>query len=326
MAFKYKLPQRQSGLTPEKLQAMGAEVDLEARKEFVTTPANTDKSEELEKLIIYSLEEASFSPEDIDNYLEFLYIERNNNIGGEFGDVPLNEKISNIVKKVLTEEEKKKADRCLRIARRKFKKSSAYRSGAIVRCRQGKIWKGLKEYEDLTAKNSYIDIDGNLDFEHVQNDLIKIKPYYKSLLPNYLNGEPLTDDQIDQLIEIFTDNEADIFDSDWMTDTDKLKFNQRWQKADINDLSDWFVSFVEGLADNWEEIPLNEDESLHKWFKRKGTPGKEGGWVDCNTCRDGKCKPCGRKEGEKRAKYPSCRPTPAQCKTKGKGKKWGKTK
>ncbi len=37
-------------------------------------------------------------------------------------------------------EEKKKADRCLRIARRKFNKSSAYRSGAIVRCRQGKIW------------------------------------------------------------------------------------------------------------------------------------------------------------------------------------------
>ena len=45
-------------------------------------------------------------------------------------------------------EEKKKADRCLRIARRKFDKSSAYRSGAIVRCRQGKIWKGLKEADD----------------------------------------------------------------------------------------------------------------------------------------------------------------------------------
>jgi len=71
---------------------------------------------------------------------------------------------------------------------------------------------------------------------------------------------------------------------------------------------------------------IQEDESLHKWFKRKGAPGKEGGWVDCNTCRNSKCKPCGRKEGEKRAKYPSCRPTPTQCKTKGKGKKWGKTK
>ena len=234
-------------------------------------------------------------------------------------------KLTHLLRQLL-EEQKKKADRCKRIADRKYDKPSAYKSGSIVRCRQGKIWKDLKEYEDLTAKNSYIDADGNLDSDHIQNDLIKTKPYYKSLLPNYLNDEPLTDDQIDQLIEVFTDNEADIFDSGWMTDADKIKFNQRWRKADINDLSDWFVSFVEGLADNWEEYPLNEDESLHKWFKRKGTPGKEGGWVDCNTCRNGKCKPCGRKKGEKRAKYPSCRPTPAQCKTKGKGKKWGKTK
>jgi hypothetical protein len=124
-------------------------------------------------------------------------------------------KLTHILLQLLLE---KKEDRCKRIADRKYDKPSAYKSGAIVRCRQGKIWKDLKE-EDL-----------------------------------------------------------------------------------------------------------NEDESLHKWFKRKGTPGKEGGWVDCNTCRKGKCKPCGRKEGEKRAKYPSCRPTPAQCKTKGKGKKWGKTK
>ena len=46
------------------------------------------------------------------------------------------------------DEEKKKADRCLRIARRKYDKPSAYRSGAIVRCRKGKIWKDLKE-EDV---------------------------------------------------------------------------------------------------------------------------------------------------------------------------------
>ena len=234
-------------------------------------------------------------------------------------------KLTHILRQLL-EEQKKKEDRCKRIADRRYDKPSAYKSGAIVRCRQGKIWKDLKEYEDLSTKNNYIDTEGMLDFQQIQNDLIKTKPYYKSLLPNYLNDEPLTDDQIDQLIEIFVDNEADIFGSDWMTDTDKIKFNQRWKKADINDLSDWFVGYVEGLADNWEEYPLNEDESLHKWFKRKGTPGKEGGWVDCNTCRDGKCKPCGRKEGEDRAKYPSCRPTPSQCKTKGKGKKWGKTK
>jgi hypothetical protein len=120
--------------------------------------------------------------------------------------------------------EEKKADRCKRIADRKYDKPSAYKSGAIVRCRKGNIWKGLKE----------------------------------------------------------------------------------------------------------EELNEKQKETLRTWFKRKGAPGKTGGWVDCNTCREVggkiKCKPCGRKEGEKRAKYPSCRPTVAACKQPGKGKKWGKTK
>lgn len=57
----------------------------------------------------------------------------------------------------------------------------------------------------------------------------------------------------------------------------------------------------------------SSETSLRDWFKRKGAPGKTGGWVDCNTCRDGKCKPCGRSEGEKRKK-PRCRPTPSACK------------
>lgn len=129
--------------------------------------------------------------------------------------------------KELLLEKKKKRDRCLRIADRKFKKPSAYKSGAVVRCRKGNIWKDLKEVIQET---------------------------------------------------------------------------------------------------------IAEDESLHKWFKRQGASGKEGGWVDCNTCRKDKktgrlkCKPCGRAKGEKRAKYPSCRPTPGKCKDKGKGKTWGKTK
>lgn len=124
--------------------------------------------------------------------------------------------------KELLEERKKKRDRCLRIADRKYDKPSAYKSGAVVRCRKGEIWKDLKEEE------------------------------------------------------------------------------------------------------------LTEDESLHKWFSRQGGEGKSKGWVDCNTCRkvDGKtkCKSCGREKGEKRAKYPSCRPTPSACKDPGKGKTWGKKK
>jgi len=132
------------------------------------------------------------------------------------------DRVRKIVREILLEK-KKKRDRCLRIADRRYDKPSAYKSGAVVRCRKGDIWKGIKE-------------------------------------------------EIEQLDE-------------------------------------------------------KQKETLRTWFKRKGPKGKEGGWVDCNA-PDGKggYKACGRKKGEKRAKYPSCRPTPARCKDKGKGKKWGKTK
>ena len=70
----------------------------------------------------------------------------------------------------------------------------------------------------------------------------------------------------------------------------------------------------------------SSEKTLRDWFARKGGKGSSSGWVDCNTCRNGKCKPCGRKKGEERSKYPACRPTPASCKRykKTKGKSWGK--
>ena len=58
--------------------------------------------------------------------------------------------VKETIKSVLNEK-KKKRDRCLRIADRKFKKPSAYKSGAVVRCRKGNIWKGLKE-EQITIQ------------------------------------------------------------------------------------------------------------------------------------------------------------------------------
>ena len=135
------------------------------------------------------------------------------------------DRLDNTIKEVLLEK-KKKRDRCLRIADRKYDKPSAYKSGAVVRCRKGDIWKDLKE---------------------VIHDLIQ------------------------------------------------------------------------------------EDESLHKWFKRQGAPGKSSGWVDCNAPirKNGKItgyKSCGRQKGEERSKYPACRPTAAKCKDPGKGKTWGKKK
>jgi hypothetical protein len=148
-------------------------------------------------------------------------------------------KISDILKQILSEGE----DRCKRIADRKYDKPSAYKSGAIVRCRKGNIWKDLKETDDPQSGKS----------------------------APYGSGYAKVKEIINQLIQ--------------------------------------------------------EDESLYKWFKRSGPKGKEKGWVDCNA-PDGKggYKACGRKEGESRSKYPACRPTPAGCKKKGKGKTWGKTK
>jgi hypothetical protein len=142
--------------------------------------------------------------------------------------------MKHIIREILLQEAKKKKksdDRCTRIAKRKYDVwPSAYASGAVVKCRQGKIW-----------KNESLDFNDSLLFENDEyEDLLKEEP--------------------------------------------KRDFSKE------------------------------KEEGLHGWFARQGAKGKSKGWVDCNTCREGKCKSCGRQEGETRSKYPRCRPTPSQCK------------
>ena len=142
--------------------------------------------------------------------------------------------MKHIIREVILQEAKKKKkadDRCTRIAKRKYDVwPSAYASGAVVKCRQGKIW-----------KNESLDFNDSLLFENDE---------YEDLL----------------------------------SEESKRDFSKE------------------------------KEEGLHGWFARQGGKGKSKGWVDCNTCRDGKCKSCGRQEGETRSKYPRCRPTPSQCK------------
>lgn len=224
-----------------------------------------------------------------------------------------------------------KADRCLRIARRKYDKPSAYRSGAIVRCRQGMIWKGLKEnWQDTSWENEKgqkITLPQLLDtIKNYPVKNIPIKDIEKIIIKKNTGG--IESDRLDK-----ADTQHPIIIV--VDDNNNLKYvldgNHRANKAIDNGLKSIPAKLVniKKLPQEFQDV-LTEDESLRKWFSRKGAPGKKGGWVDCNTCRevDGKtkCKACGREKGEKRAKYPSCRPTPAQCKSSGKGKKWGKTK
>jgi len=60
-------------------------------------------------------------------------------------------------KKKSSKKKKGKADdRCTRIAKRKYDVwPSAYASGAVVKCRQGKIWKGVSENTNLTLNEEY---------------------------------------------------------------------------------------------------------------------------------------------------------------------------
>jgi hypothetical protein len=81
-------------------------------------------------------------------------------------------KLTDILKEILLEE-KKKADRCLRIARRKNPKSSAYRSGNIERCRQGDIWVGLKENLTSIPVERVLKPNGAIGNQGVTTDQIK---------------------------------------------------------------------------------------------------------------------------------------------------------
>jgi hypothetical protein len=50
-----------------------------------------------------------------------------------------------LIEKVISEKKKKKKDRCHRCADQSYgPETSAYKSGAMVQCRKGEIWKGKK--------------------------------------------------------------------------------------------------------------------------------------------------------------------------------------
>jgi hypothetical protein len=343
-------------------------------------------------------------------------------------------------------EEKTKRDRCLRIADRKFDKPSAYKSGAVVRCRQGKIWKGIKEEQldeskqvgiiyhyttfeaglkilqsnqlksgeaaDSTKSKPVFAISFTRDKRFHNNHVVgfeessfgnkpqlrftidgnklsnrfSVQPYsqggaFSKDRKGFESEERVISDKIftiplsDYLIsvDLLIEYKKPSKNSDWMDEINYeeyaplrakiIKFAQdknipinlivnkngdpwpdKVKPILINKILSWFrikeadnpqsgkaAPYGSGFSKVTEEQLVEKvKETLRTWFKRKGEPGKKGGWVDCNTCREAdgktKCKACGREKGEKRAEYPSCRPTPAQCKTPGKGKKWGKTK
>jgi hypothetical protein len=252
-------------------------------------------------------------------------------------------------------------------------KAAPYKSGAVVRCRKGDIWVGLKE----ELENSFIAYKGvKSDFQNHNNPMFFTKDkegaehyarvnngkiitatinFKNPLIVNahtypqgrrYGEGIPMYKDEngnkspySDNFIGTFSDN--DINEKVIKLGYDGIIINKKYG----NLIDGWEILTFDSSTRKIEEtLPVLEyskiteeliiekvKETLRTWFSRKGAPGKKGGWVDCNSPirKDGKIKgykACGREKGETRSKYPSCRPTPAKCKDKGKGKTWGKTK
>ena len=255
-----------------------------------------------------------------------------------------------IIQEILSEE---KADRCLRIARQKYDKPSAYRSGAIVRCRKGDIWKDLKEGKEPSIQDlAYQQIPGLLE-RGIEDELKFLSDAIDGTLEDVKNT---TNPQLKRVaLSTIVPSQSEEDYQNASSEAQAQQFEKMLSgEKDVQDhrKDDFYPILVDRKTNKivdgnhrhyalsainspyavvlYVDVPteyLNEDESLRKWFSRKGAKGKSKGWVDCNA-PDGKggYKSCGRQEGEKRSKYPACRPTPAQCKTKGKGKDWGKTK
>jgi len=182
----------------------------------------------------------------------------------------------------LEESKKKKAgDRCTRIAKRKYKVwPSAYASGAVVKCRQGKIWKGISE----NATDEDIDLELLLEEVEVIDEEWSEK-YKRSI--DCKNPKGFSQKAHCQGRKKNEQLELDDEENDEILDEAKKK---RPYKPNFS---------------------KEKKQGLHGWFARN----KGKGWINCRTGG-----PCGRSSADKKGgKYPACRPTKAQCKSAGKG-------
>ena len=256
--------------------------------------------------------------------------------------------MKHIIKEVLLQEAKKKKksdDRCTRIAKRKYDVwPSAYASGAVVKCRQGKIWKNENlEYD-------FYSLVENREYEDSLKDIPQIGDTYKNVTVKTQNGEVKRNVKVwsvypekrEVLVRTDAGGDAVVSFDDLLNEEPQELFAEKWSKdykksIDCNNPKGFSQKAhcaarkkrakgeeTKSKSPFKEEFILDEapkrdfskekEKGLHGWFARRGGKGKSKGWVDCNTCRDGKCKSCGRQEGESRSKYPRCRPTPSQCK------------
>jgi hypothetical protein len=218
------------------------------------------------------------------------------------------ELLSIIIEEVLDEKKKKKKakrDACYHKVRSRYDVwPSAYASGALVKCRKV----GAKNWGKTTTKEELELYEGKESLEaKIRNALIEEggAAGMKALKDHTEASEKEIKDAIEEMQDVGLHRDGDyILQDDKEIDVKKNIREKKRKKAGSES---------------------SKESSLRDWFGRRGAKGKKKGWVDCNA-PDGKggYKSCGRSQGEERKRYPACRPTPAACKERGRGKSWGK--
>ena len=145
---------------------------------------------------------------------------------------------------VLEEKKKKSGDRCTRIAKRKYKVwPSAYASGAVVKCRQGKIWKGISE---------------SMSDEEIDDALLL--------------------EDIDILEEKWSDKYKRSIDCKHPKGFSQRAHCQGKKKNEELELDDELVEEAK-KKDYKPNFSKEKEQGLHGWFARN----KGKGWVNCRT-------------------------------------------
>ena len=238
---------------------------------------------------------------------------------------------------------KKKKDACYHKVRARYDVwPSAYASGALVKCRKvGAANWGNKsnESEEPIEEKWSDDYKKSIDCNNPKGFSQKA---HCDARKKRQRGEETKSKSVSEDVGKSGKKQ---FKKDLQKDPDYLKYKDNDNEFGVPNVTtdDPFIKkgrYTRVGKENLDELEVYEakktdfskekSKGLHGWFERQGGKGKSKGWVDCNTCRKDpktgrkKCKTCGRKDGEERAKYPACRPTPSACGTRGKGKKWGK--
>ena len=266
-------------------------------------------------------------------------------------DESLDEKKKRKKKKKKKAKVKVKRDACYHKVKARYSVwPSAYASGALVKCRKvGAANWGNKSKKRNESMNEEYEKHDMFDPKTGEKFVAKVEQDHKDMAKKgYVHVDPKKIEKIlrdeggaagmDPFLKEFGDGMEDEIkkaleampsvgmheDGDYILDDNK-QVGITKESLDRMILEEIDAILREKKKRKKAGTESSKESSLRDWFGRKGAKGKKRGWVDCNA-PDGKggYKACGRSSGEKRKKYPACRPTPGACKERGRGKSWGK--